>query len=235
MKNGAETKRKVSFALNVAIALFSFLGVLLACIFARRDGYSSWDKRLLYFTQQSNIWIGVTGLLVALSSFAKLRGKPVPFENALGLAKYVFTVAITITGLIFCALLAPFAEYNVWSFSSVLTHVAVPVLSIVDFCCFYKSGRETELERKHVFLPLLPPLFYFVFAGALCLAKVDFGRGDAFPYFFMDFYSEAGFFGFINSSPPQLGTAYWLVFMLLLVLGFSYLYYRISKRKQNKA
>ena len=73
--------------------------------------------------------------------------------------KYIFTVSITITGLIFCGLLAPFADYNVWVFSSVLTHVVVPVLSIADF---FVDDYKIDFKRFHIFLTLIPPFAWFV-------------------------------------------------------------------------
>jgi len=220
-------KKKTSIILNFMIALISLVGVLLNCIFATRDGYSHWHKRLLYFTNLSNIWIGITCLTVAVLSIMSIVKKQSVIKNWIYLLKYIFTVSITITGLIFCGLLAPFAgDYNAWTLSSILVHVIVPVLSIVDY---FISSEVLVLKKWHIVLPTVPPLIYFVFCLILSAFNVDFGRGDTYPYFFMNFRSSVGLFGFSNSGPtPEMGAFYWIVAILLLILGISYLYYRLT-------
>ena len=168
----------VPVSINLLIFVLSSLGFILSCVFAVRDGYSHWLARLLYFTQQSNLWIGVTCLLLAIA----LIGKNSALIKALSVCKLIFTVSITVTGFIFCTVLAPFADFNVWTFSSVLTHVVVPVLSIADFV---SNKNIAGLNKKHVQLTLVPPLAYFIFASVLCLLKIDFGRGEPYPYFFI--------------------------------------------------
>ena len=217
-------KTSATICFNALIFLFSMLGVILACYFAVRDGYSHWTKRLLYFTQLSNIWIGLFSGAFLIVFVLECCGKTI-MKGYMYALKYVFTVSITITGIIFCALLAPFADFNVWSFSSVLTHVVVPILSIADL--FVSCGKE-ELKMKNTFFSLIPPAIYFVFASILCVLRVDFGKGDAFPYFFMNFYSEVGLFGFRNVPPrPELGSFYWIVVFLFLIYGLSFAYYKI--------
>lgn len=231
-------RKRTSIVLNFMIAIISFLGVLLNCIFATRDGYSHWHKRLLYFTNQSNIWIGITCLIVAILSIVSIRKRHNAMKNWVYVLKYIFTVSITITGLIFCVLLAPFAgDYNAWTLASILVHVVVPVLSIADY---FINDEQLPLKKWYITLPTIPPLIYFIFSTILSAMRVDFGRGDNYPYFFMNFYSEVGLFGFDNSGElPQIGAFYWIVIILGLILGLSYLYYKLhsstaNERKQNK-
>ena len=131
-------------AMNLSIGVLALLGVLLACVFATRDGYSAWPRRMLYFTQQSNLWIAAASFALA---WVLLR--PEVNERHLkivGLFKYIFTVSITVTGIIFCGLLAPFADIPVWYLSNVLTHVVVPVLAILDF--FGIAGSNPLRKRR---------------------------------------------------------------------------------------
>lgn len=217
----------VPVSINLLIFFLSSLGFILSCVFAVRDGYSHWLTRLLYFTQQSNLWIGVTCLLLAIA----LINKNNALIKALSVCKLIFTVSITVTGFIFCTVLAPFADFNVWTFSSVLTHVVVPVLSIADFV---SNKNITGLNKKHVLLTLVPPLAYFIFASVLCVLKIDFGRGEPYPYFFMNFYSEVGLFGFIGKWPPQIGSFYWIVFFCVFIYFLGLLYYAINKKLTKK-
>ncbi|MBE6132658.1 MAG: hypothetical protein E7180_04650 [Erysipelotrichaceae bacterium] len=210
-----------STIINLLIFIFSSTGFFLSCLFAKRDGYYHWLTRLLYFTQQSNLWIGITSLIFAIM-IIKNRKK----ENfkLISLFKFIFTVSITITGFIFCSVLAPFADYNVWTFASVLTHVIVPLMSIFDY---FTDRYIINIENKKIWICIIPPLTYFVFTSILCIMKVDFGRGDPYPYFFMDYYSEVGLFGFVFKWPPQIGSFYWIVFLFSFTYGLGYLYYKI--------
>ncbi len=226
--NLLKDKRLTAFLLNLLIFFFAVMGVVLSCIFAKRDGYSSWHKRFLYFTQLSNVWIALICLIFAITLLINV--KKATFYTIFVL-KYVFTVSITITGIIFCTLLAPFADFNVWTFSSILTHAVVPLLSIIDF---FTCNYFEKLKLKHAFFSLIPPFIYFVFANILSLLNVDFGRGETYPYFFMNLKSEVGLFGFVGGWTPQIGTFYWLVFLLLFIFAVSFCYYKIhNKRLKN--
>ena len=208
-------------ALNLAIAALAFFGVLLACLLATRDGYSTWTRRMLYFTQQSHLWIAAVSLV-----FALLLLRSDVSEQALrrvGLFKYIFTVSITVTGIIFCGLLAPFADMPVWYLSNVITHVIVPILAVLDF---FADAWIRPLHKRDALYALIPPAAWFLFASVLCALRVDFGKGEPYPYFFMDFYSEVGLFG-AKATPgerPMLGSFYWFALLLFLVCGLCFAY-----------
>ena len=217
-----------SIALNILIFVFSVTGFFLSCLFARRDGYYHWLTRLLYFTQQSNLWIGITSLIFAIIPIKNKTGNQL---RLISIFKFIFTVSITITCFIFCTVLAPFADFDVWTFASVLTHVVVPILSILDF---FTNKNIVKIDRKHDWLTIIPPFIYFVFTSILCVLKVDFGRGDPFPYFFMNYYSNVGLFGFVAKWPPDIGSFYWFVFFFAFIYLLSFLYRRIHTRISNK-
>ena len=208
-------------ALNLGIAVLALLGVFLACVFATRDGYSAWTRRMLYFTQQSNLWIAATSLVfAALLLRADVQEKTL---RIMGLFKYIFTVSITVTGIIFCGLLAPFADMPVWYLSNVITHVVVPVLAVIDF---FTDAWIQPLRKRDALYAMIPPAAWFLFASVLCALRVDFGKGEPYPYFFMDFYSEVGLFG-AKATPgerPMLGSFYWFVLLLVLIFGLCFAY-----------
>ena len=218
-----------SIALNILIFVLSTTGFILSCVFAKKDGYYHWLTRLLYFTQQSNLWIGITSIILAIFLIKKSASEK--SIRIISVFKFIFTVSITITGIIFCSFLAPFADFDIWNFASVLTHVVVPIISIIDF---FTNKNIVKLDKKHIWFTLIPPLIYFVFTSILCLLRVDFGRGDPYPYFFMDYYSEIGLFGFVAEWPPQIGSFYWFIFLFGLVLALGLLYYKIHTRIKGK-
>ena len=221
---------KVSYSLKILIVLSTIIGVALSFIFAKQDGYTSWQFRLLYFTLQSNLWIAIVCCLYLLLPFYKASEN---FVKSLYVCNFVFTVSITVTGVVFCALLAPFAYkdgYNAWSVWSILLHAVVPALAICDF--FVQPTQK--LSPKHVFSSILPPLIYFLIASVFCLARVDFGRGHAYPYFFMNYYSPVGVFGFGGTPPFVVGVAYWILLFLAFVLSVAFVYYKFNVKREGK-
>ena len=224
-------RNKISVFLKSLIFAASFFGVIWSFFNAQSDGYSHWSKRLLYFTSQSNIWIGLTCLSILLIPIIKPTQNNSRVKNMLYLLKYVFTVSITLTGFIFCAVLAPGAandNYNAWTAASIMTHIIVPVLSVVDF---FIDTYKVSILKRHIPLVALPPFAYMIFASALCVLKVDFGRGDPFPYFFFNYYSPAGFFGFSNEMPYVIGSFYWIVLMLGIIISVGALYRRLYNKR----
>ena len=225
-------RTKLSLSLKISVVIISLVGVIWSFFNAIDDGYSHWTKRLLYFTSESNIWIAIVfAALIFVYFYEKKRGES-NIKDVLYLIRYVFTISITLTGLIFCVVLAPGADnadYNAWTMSSIITHVIVPTLSIVDF---FVDGYRITLKRRHILYTTIPPLAYLIFSSILGFCGVDFGRGDNFPYFFLNFKSPAGFFGTSDVMPYRIGSFYWLVFMLGIVLGFGALYKKLYKNKR---
>ncbi len=213
--------------LKIFTIIFAFFGVILSLITARAEGYSVWYKRLFYFTAQSNIWIGVT--------FTALLFKEKLSQNAkkrLFLLRYIFTVSITVTALIFCGLLAPFSDenYTPWTVPNIFTHILTPLFAVADFIL----DNETIIYKKQISLVILPPLFYLLFISILQFFSIDFGRGVPYPYFFTYYNSPAGMFGFSTQRPFFLGTFYWMFFLLLFVLALGYVYAYINDKKTSR-
>ena len=137
--------------------------------------------------------------------------------------KLVGTVAITLTGVVFCFVLAPTMKMAAWSIQNILTHVVVPVASIADF---FVIGPciDAEIKKRSVFFVIIPPLLYAVYAGIGYVKGWQFGLGVNYPYFFLNWGSSAGAFGF-SDRLPFMGTGWWIVaiFIFLILVGLLYL------------
>ena len=206
-------KGKICIALKYALPVFACIGIVLGMVYYREDGYSHPAKRLLYFTTQSNLWIAFTSvalLILPRTRFFK-REKVVA---ALFLLKFIFTVSIAVTGVVFCTLLAPFADenYRPWTFYSLCTHVIVPGLALIDY---FLDDMPVLLSRQRVCYSVLPPLAYFLFSIILGAANVDFGRGDPF------------------TPLPALGTVYWIVILSGFILGLGACFASLHPRQKQ--
>ena len=218
------------YLFKILIVASSLGGVLISFFTARADGYSHWYDRLLYFTGQSNIWIGVTTLLL-LSVLIFAKKKNDKLVGALYILKFVFSVSITITAIVFFCLLAPFADesYHIWSVSGFMTHLFSPLFSIIDLFC---DDYNLNFTSKIVFASVIPPFIYVLVSAVLTYLNVDFGRGDNYPYIFMNFLSPAGLFGF-SKELPLFGSAYWILLLALITATVGLIYYRIKIKMQK--
>ncbi len=226
-------RQRVANILKYVIILTSLAGTIYGLFMATTDGYSHWTKRLLYFTTQSNVWIGVTYLgLIILSFFPSDRFSKA--RTAFYYCKYLFTVSIAMTCLVFCCFLGPFADesYRPWSLYSFLAHVITPVLTFIEF---YLDTFKYEFKLRHVFQSIIAPIIYYTLAIILGVFGLDFGRGDPFPYFFLDFNSDVGLFGFKFSPLPNMGSVWWILLFSLIMIGIAFLLMKThhSSRKQN--
>ena len=221
--NSLSFRTKISYCLKCLTVLAVFGGLFISLVEAKNHGYSHWSKRFLYFTAQSNLWIGLT--MLALTVYPLFGENP---PALLYIFKYIFTVSITLTFLVFICLLAPFADesYHLWAFSSWLTHIFSPIFAIADF---FVDPQKIPLRRGQVWVCALPPLLYSVSTITLEALNIDFGRGVAYPYFFMDYRSPVGVFGFSNELPYFAGVFYWLLLLCVFILGIGRLYLSIKK------
>ncbi len=163
--------------------------------------------------------------MLTLLLYTLLKREPPSFLYTL---KYLFTVSITVTFLVFTCLLGPFGDksYHLWAFSSWLTHIFAPTFAIADF---FVDRRSIPLRKNQTWLCILPPLIYTSLTVLLEMFNVDFGRGLIYPYFFMDIRSPVGFFGFSNELPYFAGTFYWFAALSVIVWGIGELYFRIHE------
>jgi hypothetical protein len=171
--------------------------------------------KLLFYTAQSNLWIGTNSLLLFFSYIFKARKR---VKDRLYLLQYVFTVSITMTALVYCFLLAPFSKGvldNPWNYPSIFTHVVTPIFSVVDFIL---DNGGIKIKAVHTLYALIPASLYFFTASVIELFGVDFGYGEPFPYFFMNYFSPAKVFGFSRQFPYYIGSFYW--YIILFGVGF---------------
>ena len=178
-------------------------------------------RALLFFTTQSNIWIGVTCVVGLVLMLAKRQPTKLMYS-----AKLVFTVSITLTGVVYCTMLAPFLGAGAYTFGSTLLHVVVPVVSVADFFVYDYPAAFKKWECLTV---TIPPFYYLVFAGIGYALKWDFGYGGQnYPYFFLNWGSPAGAFGFSDQS-PYIGVVYYVLILLGFVVGVGALYILLTR------
>ena len=219
------TKREIaSVILKLIVAVAAAVGVTLS---ASSNGFMGRGTVWLFFTIQSNVWMAVTCLI---GLYFVLKHKTI--TRAMYLIKLVFTVSITLTGVVFCFVLAPTFVGNPWNLQNILTHVVVPVLSVVDFFVFDSSFAYQYKDSVWV---VIPPIYYAIFAGIGYVCKWNFGGGVNYPYFFLNWGSPAGAFGF-SDTLPFMGVMWWIlaISIFLIIVGLVYVFLARVIRKALK-
>lgn len=210
----------LSVLLKVTVVVGAIVGVVLSHYNAR--GFMGGNSTFLFFTIQSNLWIAILDL-VALAMMA--RGGV--SRRWYSLAQLIFTVSITLTGVVFCFVLAPtMAPGTAFGAANVLTHVVVPLSAIVDFVVCRKSYA---FRRIDALFPTLPALYYLAFASVGYVMDWPFGEGVNYPYFFLNWGSPAGAFGF-SSEFPFMGVVYYIAAILVFLIALSSIYIVLCPR-----
>jgi hypothetical protein len=221
----SDRQKKISYCLKIIIIVSAVVGIYLSAN-AGRGFFMGGSRTFMYFTTQSNI---VMAIISAAGIYFVRREKHIMW--IWNIVKFVATVSITLTGVVFCTLLAPLLGEHAWSLHNILTHVVVPVASVIDFFVIAKS---TRISHRDAFLVIIPPLLYVIYAGIGYARGWEFADGRNYPYFFLNWGSPAGAFGFADEL-PYMGTMWWIFVLLifLIMVGRFYLAIADFLRKKN--
>ncbi|WP_294410420.1 Pr6Pr family membrane protein [uncultured Ruminococcus sp.] len=208
-------QKAVSCILKIIVFVSAILGTFLSA-YAGRHSFMGGSRVFMYFTIQSNIAIAI---ICAAGLIGLFRNKSV--SDLWWVIKFVGTVSITLTGAVFCFVLAPTLGNAAWNPQNILTHVVVPVAAIIDF---FVVGVSSDIKKRNTFWVIVPPILYAVYAGIGYVENWQFAEGYNYPYFFLNWGSSAGAFGFTDEL-PFMGCAWWIIslFVVLLIVGYLYL------------
>ena len=229
MKERITIQKAISLILELTAAVCMIAGITLTSQLG--GDFMAGGTAFLYFTVQSNLWIGAVCALFFALNTAALFKPSLRIPHALYVVKFVFTVSITLTGIVFCCVLAPTMPGSFGSAANVLTHVVVPLASVADFFLC----RPQSLARRTFAFALIPPVYYLIFAGIGYALRWDFGGGNNYPYFFLNWDSPAGAFGFSSEMPYFMGCVWWIVLLILFVSGVALGYIALVRRCNQKA
>ena len=219
-----KNKRIVSVILKCIVILAALIGTFLSAG-SGMGGFMNGSHVFMYFTIQSNIAVA---LVSAAGLVLLLRGKEI--SGVWYVLDYVGAVSITMTCSVFTFVLAPTLGDMAWTVYNVLTHLVAPIAFIADFFIIAVYGN---IKKNHLPLVLIPPAAYGVYAGIAYLAGWEFLKGNRYPYFFLNWDSPAGAFGF-SRELPFMGCVWWIaalgvVFMLVGAL-YLLIVYKIKRK-----
>ena len=214
MSDLSKTRKGISGVLKLIVIVSAAVGTFLSA-YAGRNSFMGGSRVFMYFTIQSNILIA---LICAAGAFFLIRKKAV--GKSWYIVKLTGTVSITLTGVVFAVMLAPILGDAAWNVQNTLTHLIVPLAAVDDFF-FEASG--SGLERKDAFWVIVPPLMYVIYAGIGYANGWEFAKGQNYPYFFLNWGSPAGAFGFTDKL-PYLGCVWWILILLAFLIAVAWGY-----------
>lgn len=216
-------RKTLSVILKAIVIVSAAVGIWLSSG-GSRNAFMGHGSTFMYFTIQSNIAL----LLLCAAGLLPLLSKK-PITRGWMIVKLVGTVSITLTGLVFCFVLAPTMGRYAWNLPNVLTHVVVPLVSVVDYLVV---GTACDLPMACIPAVTLPPIAYAIYAGIGYVQGWEFAPGVNYPYFFLNWGSPAGALGFTKEL-PFMGCLWWILALLILLLAVAALYLaliRLQKR-----
>ena len=218
-------KNIIQLILRLALAIIGIVGIIVTYSSASFMGD---NKTFLYFTVQSNVTIIAVELVFAIYALQQILGKEVVIKNWVYLVKYVFTVAITITFLVFAIVLAPTLGVDyLLSYGNFSLHFIVPILALVDFFLF---NSEIKLTKVNCLFGTAMPIYYVIFFLIGIPLGVTYLKGSRAPYFFLE-YETLTWFKFTDKGP---GVFYWILILTGAIIGLCYLFLLFMKLRQKK-
>ena len=224
MESFSFRQKVISFILKGILIVSVVVGVILSAALGA-DAFMGGSTVFMYFTIQSNIAIALVALIGLYFMISK---KPISYIWYV--IKLVGTVSITLTGAVFTFVLAPTMGAEAWNGANILTHVIVPISAIADF---FVVGINTEYRKIDILYVTIPPLLYAIYAGIGYACDWKFSKTANYPYFFLNWGSEAGAFGF-SSKLPFIGVVWWILLLLGVLIGIGFLYVFITKKLREK-
>ena len=213
-------RKKISYILKITVVLSAVIGTILSYR-AGRDAFMAGRRIFMYFTIQSNI---ASALICTLGFFRMLNDRQI--DRIRYIIKFVITVSITLTGAVFVFMLAPTLGPKAWNMHNTLTHVVVPVAAVLDF---FIIDTDVRVKKTTALYVTIPPVLYVIYAAIGYVRGWQFSEGYNYPYFFLNWGSRAGVFGFADEL-PFMGSAWWIFILLLFLLAVGYGYLALADR-----
>lgn len=224
------------------------VGLLMKATAVMASIYGMWRSMtgvmsLTYFTNLSNIFMDIVLVLFFVIDFILLAsgGEKIYKKNWQYIVKYMATIGITLTFLIYLTLLAPTSElgfvnaYLHNGAGSLCVHFIAPVLAILDFLWFDYRYKST---LTHVIFAVIPPLVYVGFVVLAAELGLRWNETMWAPYNFLNFGAPTGWFGFdlsqLGAETLGIGVFYMIVVLLFIFLGIGQIYLVLKNRKQKR-
>ena len=216
-------KTTTNIIIKAALIIIGVLGIVFTALSSAFMGGAS---VFFFFTVQSNIFIMLMALIFLINEVVVLITKKSFINQTLLHIKYVATVAITITFIVFFTMLAPLMGMDyLLSFKNFSLHAIVPILAIVDFFLF---DKDIQLTYKSSLLAAIPPICYVAFVYIGSIFKIQYAKDLYYPYFFLNIDTNGFFF-----EKGTMGIIPWIIILLSFIIVLGCLFCLFMKLRQK--
>ena len=227
---------------HIKLGFIIKLVAIVSCIYGLIVGIEE-PQDMTYFTNLSNILIGIilTVSFIFDAIILKTNGEKNPKGNIFFVIKFILTLCISITWLIYMCILAPtsdagfFKSYMGHHYGSLCLHMITPVLALLDFILFDYNYKSTGIHSVYA---VIPPLGYVGLIIILASTGMRWSHGMSAPYNFLNFGAEVGWFGFdlstMNSSSLGIGVAYMIIVLVLIFIAIGRLFLLFKDLRYKK-
>lgn len=188
-----------------------------------------------FFTTLSNVALDVVlALFIVLDVILLVKGKDYK-SNWMYILKFLMTLSITLTCLVYMIILGPTSEDGLIGAylhnyaGSLGVHLIGPVFAIADFLVFDKGFVA---KKVYAIYAVIPPLCYVAFVYILAALGVRWYGTMTAPYNFLNYDVPTGWFGWdlsqMGFESLGIGVAYMIVALLLIFIGIGLLYLVIN-------
>ena len=240
------TKKEMEYNMSAELRNEKIKGIMLkflaisVSLYGVVVGYNNLQT-FTFFTTLSNIWIEII-LLVSLIfdvMYLKSNGSKNYKNNVFYIIKFMLTISITVTFLVYMFLLAPNSEYGFIGaythdyYSSYCVHFSGPILAILDFIIF---DYEYESTNIHALYATIPSLIYVLFVTILGYSGMRWYDTMYAPYNFLNFGAKCGWFGYDShadgSETLGIGVFYMIFVLVLIFIAIGMLFLLIKDRRR---
>ena len=215
-------KKLVRILILTSILIVGVLGIIFT---AKSTDFMGGSVIFNYFTVQSNIFAILMALIFLCNEVILLIFKKSFINQVLLYLKFAATIAVTLTFIVFFAMLAPLVGINyLLSFNNFSLHAIVPILAIVDFILF---DIDINLTYPKSLIGTAMPLYYVFFVYIGVPFNLQYGENIKFPYFFMDYETN----GFLFEK--GFGVIPWIIVLFVAVSGLCALFCFVIKKRQK--
>ena len=209
--------------IKASLAIVGILGIIFT---AQSSAFMGGASVFSFFTVQSNIFIIAMALIFLVNEVELLICKKNLINQVFLHIKYVATIAITITFIVFFTMLAPLMGMDyLLSFKNFSLHAIVPMLAIVDFFLF---DTDIKITYKSSLLATISPISYVFFVYIGRIFNLKYTENLYYPYFFLNIDSN----GFLFEK-GTMGVIPWIIILLGAIIGLGCLYCLFMRLRQK--
>lgn len=197
-------------------------------------------KSFTYFTTLSNVALDIVLAIFIVLDILLLTRQRNYKSNGLYILKFLMTLSITLTCLVYMLILGPTSESGIIGAyldnhaGSLGVHLVGPVLAIIDFLVF---DKEFESKKIYALYAVIPPICYLGFVYALAAGGMRWYGTMTAPYNFINYNAPTGWFGWDLSQMSYesfgIGVAYMIVLLILIFIAIGRLYLKINAAGRN--